>query len=158
RSLTTCWRVWSNRNRGWQRTRTGAPGPERRSPRWSIRACGARRKRGSRSSPIQRIVGFSRRGRCPSLRTRAATVGSARREPERVAEISRGEIGTMTGVFRITSRHVWQAIAVVGLLLTDLGLAPAPCSAEFPERPIHLIVPFPPGGAVDLVTRLVTQR
>src|SRR5260370_20857872 len=37
-------------------------------------------------------------------------------------------------------------------------LAPGPCFAAFPERPIHIIVPFPPGGAFDLVTRLVTQR
>jgi tripartite-type tricarboxylate transporter receptor subunit TctC len=43
-------------------------------------------------------------------------------------------------------------------LLTGLVLAPGPCFAAFPERPIHIVVPFPPGGAVDLVTRLVTQR
>jgi len=64
----------------------------------------------------------------------------------------------MTGVPRIASCHVWQAIAVIGLFLTGLVLAPGPCFAEFPERPIHVIVPFPPGGAVDLVTRLVTQQ
>jgi tripartite-type tricarboxylate transporter receptor subunit TctC len=62
----------------------------------------------------------------------------------------------MTGVLRIASRHVWPAVA--GLLLTGLVFAPGPCFAAFPERPIHVIVPFPPGGAVDLVTRLVTQR
>lgn len=54
----------------------------------------------------------------------------------------------MTGVLR----------AAIGLFLTGLALAPEPCFAEFPERPLHVIVPFPPGGAVDLVTRLVTQR
>jgi tripartite-type tricarboxylate transporter receptor subunit TctC len=30
--------------------------------------------------------------------------------------------------------------------------------AEYPERPIRLIVPFPAGGTVDLVARLVTAR
>ncbi len=49
--------------------------------------------------------------------------------------------------------HVWVIVFLAGLVL-----APGPCFAEFPERPIHVIVPFPPGGAVDLVTRLVTQR
>ena len=54
--------------------------------------------------------------------------------------------------------YVWPGIAVIGLFLTHLVLAPGPCFADFPERPIHIIVPFPPGGAVDLVTRLVTQQ
>ena len=31
-------------------------------------------------------------------------------------------------------------------------------SAEYPEKPIRLIVPFPAGGTVDLVARLVTAR
>jgi len=67
-----------------------------------------------------------------------------------------GEIRIMTGMLRIASCHVGPAIA--GLFLTALVLASGPCFAAFPERPIHVIVPFPPGGAVDLVTRLVTQR
>lgn len=29
---------------------------------------------------------------------------------------------------------------------------------EFPNRPVRLIVPYPPGGAADLVTRLVAQH
>src|SRR5499427_3533449 len=61
----------------------------------------------------------------------------------------------MTGALRIGSCPLG---AVAGLFLMGLVLAPTPCFAEFPERPIHVIVPFPPGGAVDLVTRLVTQR
>lgn len=30
--------------------------------------------------------------------------------------------------------------------------------AQYPERPIRVVTPFPPGGAVDVVTRLVTER
>jgi tripartite-type tricarboxylate transporter receptor subunit TctC len=48
--------------------------------------------------------------------------------------------------------------AVMGLLLAGIALASGRSFAAFPERPIHVIIPFPPGGAVDLVTRLVTQR
>jgi tripartite-type tricarboxylate transporter receptor subunit TctC len=32
------------------------------------------------------------------------------------------------------------------------------CWAEYPERPIRLLLPFPAGGAVDHVARLVTAR
>jgi tripartite-type tricarboxylate transporter receptor subunit TctC len=59
---------------------------------------------------------------------------------------------------RSRAARVWPAFAVVGLLLTGLKLAPGSCFAAFPDRPIHIVVPFPPGGAVDLVMRLVTQR
>ena len=34
----------------------------------------------------------------------------------------------------------------------------APALAQYPDRPIKLITPFPPGGAVDVVTRLVAER
>jgi tripartite-type tricarboxylate transporter receptor subunit TctC len=36
--------------------------------------------------------------------------------------------------------------------------APGPAAADYPEKPIRLLLPFPPGGAVDLVARLVTAR
>src|SRR5271156_73240 len=31
-------------------------------------------------------------------------------------------------------------------------------AADYPEKPIRLLLPFPAGGAVDLVARLVTAR
>jgi tripartite-type tricarboxylate transporter receptor subunit TctC len=64
---------------------------------------------------------------------------------------------TITGAHRRKSRRVW-AIAGQILAVLTLAFAPPPCLAAFPERAIHVIVPFPPGGAVDLVTRLVTQQ
>ena len=30
--------------------------------------------------------------------------------------------------------------------------------AEYPDKPIHLLLPFPPGGAVDLVARVMTAK
>ncbi|HMA56226.1 MAG TPA: tripartite tricarboxylate transporter substrate-binding protein [Pseudolabrys sp.] len=49
-------------------------------------------------------------------------------------------------------------------LIATLGLAPAatllprPAFAAYPDRPIHLIVPFAPGGNADIVGRLVGER
>jgi len=47
-----------------------------------------------------------------------------------------------------------RLIAAAFALLFEVGSA----WAEYPERPIRLIVPFPAGGTVDLVARLVTAR
>ncbi len=44
------------------------------------------------------------------------------------------------------------------LLLVLLAGGTGCAWAEYPERPIRLIVPFPAGGTVDLVARLVTAR
>lgn len=47
------------------------------------------------------------------------------------------------------------------LLLIGLCAALAPglaCAQDFPNRPIHLIVPFPPGGPNDIIARTVAQR
>ncbi len=46
--------------------------------------------------------------------------------------------------------------AVLGLALAaGLALAPAAARADFPERPLQLVVPFPAGGATDVLGRLV---
>ncbi len=45
------------------------------------------------------------------------------------------------------------------LLLVLLALASAvPAHADWPERPVRLIVPFPPGGALDVTARIVSER
>jgi tripartite-type tricarboxylate transporter receptor subunit TctC len=46
-------------------------------------------------------------------------------------------------------------------VLTAAGIVLAsgnPSRAEYPERPVRLLVPFPAGGAVDLVARLLSAR
>jgi tripartite-type tricarboxylate transporter receptor subunit TctC len=35
---------------------------------------------------------------------------------------------------------------------------PAQAQSDFPSRPITIIVPFPPGGSSDVITRLVAQK
>ena len=45
-------------------------------------------------------------------------------------------------------------VATCGILIATAG----PCWAEYPDHPIHILMPFPPGGAVDRVIRIVTNR
>jgi len=50
-----------------------------------------------------------------------------------------------------------QRIAVVGLTLalTAVAAVPQGRADDFPSRPIHLIIGFPPGSAADITARLV---
>ena len=50
--------------------------------------------------------------------------------------------------------RTWHPLLLVLALLT---LGPLPAHAEWPERSIQIIVPFPPGGAVDGIARQFGQ-
>jgi len=41
--------------------------------------------------------------------------------------------------------------------LALLALAAAPCFAQYPDRPVTFLANFPPGGLVDIVTRVVAD-
>ena len=52
------------------------------------------------------------------------------------------------------SRPAALALAALALVLAQTG----PGLAEYPERPIHLLLPFPAGGAVDIVARVMAAQ
>jgi tripartite-type tricarboxylate transporter receptor subunit TctC len=59
------------------------------------------------------------------------------------------------------SRGIVQATAGLSLamaLLLSVGPAHAQSVANYPERQITLIVPFPPGGSVDVLGRTIAQK
>src|SRR5579862_4052616 len=54
----------------------------------------------------------------------------------------------------ISKRAMLLALAALGL-----GFAASPVTAQtFPTRPITIVVPFPAGGPVDVVGRLLAER
>ena len=50
---------------------------------------------------------------------------------------------------------VWPAIFIA--LAMAAGVVPGRAQ-DYPSRPITVIVPFPPGGASDVVARIVTNE
>ncbi|MFC0386834.1 Bug family tripartite tricarboxylate transporter substrate binding protein [Muricoccus vinaceus] len=50
-----------------------------------------------------------------------------------------------------------SALGTMALAVPALALPRAGRAATWPERPVTLVVPFPPGGSNDVVTRMVAQ-
>ncbi len=71
----------------------------------------------------------------------------------------------MSLIHRPSPMHAWATLQrrgrALGLLLASaaLLLAGGPArAADYPERPVQLVVPFPPGGSIDVLGRLLSRE
>jgi tripartite-type tricarboxylate transporter receptor subunit TctC len=55
-------------------------------------------------------------------------------------------------------RAIHGAAAAAALLFAACTAGPACAQGDYPNKPIRFIVPFPPGGGTDIVSRLVTSK
>jgi tripartite-type tricarboxylate transporter receptor subunit TctC len=56
-----------------------------------------------------------------------------------------------------TRRRVLTAIAGAGAAAGLANIAPAFAAQNYPDKPIKMIVPFPPGGPIDTMARMTAQ-
>src|SRR5262247_3995435 len=59
---------------------------------------------------------------------------------------------------RRTMRNLFRWCLVAWAVLGAAALAQAQTPSSYPDRPIRLVVAFPPGGATDTLARQVTQE
>ncbi len=60
--------------------------------------------------------------------------------------------------YLLSSRRQWPVLAL-SILALGLTAVSAPLRAQgFPNRPVTIVVPYPPGGATDLVARFVQPK
>src|SRR6201990_3278095 len=60
------------------------------------------------------------------------------------------------GVFAMISRR--RALGLIGTGVSTFAIGRAAFAADYPTRPVRFLVGYPPGGATDILARLIGQR
>jgi len=55
------------------------------------------------------------------------------------------------------SRSIPQTAAILATLWAAMAAAPAGAAEDYPNKPVRFIVPFPPGGTVDPISRILCE-
>ncbi|MFO1305187.1 MAG: tripartite tricarboxylate transporter substrate binding protein [Burkholderiales bacterium] len=58
----------------------------------------------------------------------------------------------------MAKRHLLAVIASTCALCASMAIAPAHAQSSWPTRPVRIIVPFAPGGASDILARLLSKE
>ena len=46
---------------------------------------------------------------------------------------------------------------LIAMLAASVALLPGLAAAEYPEKPVEFVVPWPPGDAEDVLTRMIAE-
>src|SRR5688572_14571638 len=52
----------------------------------------------------------------------------------------------------------WRVLQLLAFVLASIGAVPSAPAAAWPERPVRMIIPWPPGGSTDIVGRLLAAE